>query len=113
MPRINHTDLRHMSKANIAGVLFKPFVLPEERARHGGRNNQYVEQCAADEAGGFEAEQQQDGGGELDYWCGYGDHYQGQHDVETNADVAGDVGFAEGGGLDVVRYSAFVILASH
>lgn len=39
MVQRHHTHLRHVRQTDIAGVLFKRFVLPEKRTRHCGRHH--------------------------------------------------------------------------
>src|SRR5258706_10799793 len=39
-----HAHLRQVRQADVAGMFLETLVLPEERARHRGRNHEHVEQ---------------------------------------------------------------------
>ena len=43
-----YADLRHLREPGLARVLLEALVAPEERARHRRRNDQHVEERAAD-----------------------------------------------------------------
>lgn len=45
----DHTGLRHVGQTSMSGMFLEPLVLPEKCARHGGGDDQGVEQGSADE----------------------------------------------------------------
>ena len=99
-------------------MLFKALVLPEEGTRHGGGDDQHIEQGTANHAGGKQGgadDDQTDQGEQVDRIerQDAGQQAAGQEQVQAQHRVAQHIGFAKGGGLHVIRGAAFVLGAAH